>query len=199
MKGVKFIPNALTGLRASLCPVIAYLFVHQNYSVGLFLFLIASGTDFLDGYLARRWNVTSTTGAVLDPLCDKFYCIAFFSVLMARGDCPAWFLGLVITISLLQICGYLCLAVYESGHPIQVSSSPLGQWNTTLQYFWIGVLFLNLLVERHDPQWAPVSEVTQLLGYTFLALAQIWVFYRYFLIYRVHLVPDLRPFSTLNS
>jgi CDP-diacylglycerol--glycerol-3-phosphate 3-phosphatidyltransferase len=194
----RLIPNALTVLRAALCPLIVYLFINLHYASGLILFALATTTDFLDGYLARRWEVMTPFGAVLDPLCDKFYCIVFFSVLMSRGDCPAWFLGLVITVALLQSCGYLCLAFYETDRPVTVTSSYLGQWNTTFQYLWIGLLLVNLIVENRFPPAALVGKTGQALGYAFLSLTQIRVFYRHFRIYQVQLVPDFCAFSTLN-
>lgn len=75
MKMRRQIPNILTIIRFLLVPVfIYYLMISeapQRIIISLYIFLIAAATDYLDGMLARRWNVISDFGKIMDPLADK--------------------------------------------------------------------------------------------------------------------------------
>ena len=79
---MKNIPNMLTIFRILLIPAFYFLYRGGFYTAALFVFMIASFTDFLDGYLARKWNVISNFGKLADPVADKLmqltalYCLA---------------------------------------------------------------------------------------------------------------------------
>jgi len=77
------IPNMVTILRIVLTPIFFLFFMYQLYSLAFLCFFIASLTDFLDGYLARKYNLTSNFGIIYDPLADKILILfAFFCMLI---------------------------------------------------------------------------------------------------------------------
>ncbi len=93
------IPNLLTIGRAILTLIIIGLFaIEFDHKFGwiLGLFLVASFTDFLDGYLARKYKNTSTFGAIFDPLIDKVLTLAVFCLLIPYGLIPAIIIALII-------------------------------------------------------------------------------------------------------
>ncbi len=65
------LPNMITIARIALVPVLILLLKDQDYAAGLIVFVIAGASDALDGYLAKRLNVQSRLGAILDPVADK--------------------------------------------------------------------------------------------------------------------------------
>ena len=91
----------LTVLRVILIPVFIWMIIQPDFYlrfVGLIVFGIASATDWLDGYLARRWKVTSEFGKFLDPLADKFLVIsALFALLYLEDQIEVWMVLVIIT------------------------------------------------------------------------------------------------------
>ena len=78
----KYLPNILTTLRLLSVPIFIYLFINKYYLPGLVIFVCASITDFIDGFLARRWNVISKYGKIIDPIADKSLMISVLILLI---------------------------------------------------------------------------------------------------------------------
>ena len=95
--------SKITLVRVALIPVYMVLMylsggVANGYMYGaLALFILASVTDFLDGYIARKYNQVSDFGKFLDPLADKLLTIAAMSMFCKWGSFPAWALMIVLT------------------------------------------------------------------------------------------------------
>ncbi len=80
------LPNQLTSLRLILAVVLFAVITWHYYLAGLVLFAIAAGTDWLDGYFARRYGQVTTLGRILDPFADKvIICGTFVYLLVAPG------------------------------------------------------------------------------------------------------------------
>ncbi len=89
---MKYIPNALTIFRIALAPVFIYVYfsrIPNNHLMALSVFLLASLTDVLDGYLARKFNVVSKIGIALDPLADKLMLVAVLGSFHSDNLIPA--------------------------------------------------------------------------------------------------------------
>lgn len=84
------IPNLITLARLLMVPVIAVVMANHFYAVGFWLFVLVGLSDGLDGYIARRFKVTSATGALLDPVADKMTIITCAFVLAWNDVLPLW-------------------------------------------------------------------------------------------------------------
>jgi cardiolipin synthase len=93
---LKQIPNLLTAARLLATPYILYLLWVGEYRTALVWFSIASATDVLDGYVARRFHAGSRIGALLDPVADKVLLSGSFLTLGLRGVIPWWLMTLVL-------------------------------------------------------------------------------------------------------
>ena len=84
----KYVPNILTMARFVLIPFIIYFILTNNYILA-FLFLTISGiTDILDGYIARKYNLISNFGKLIDPLADKSTQVAILAALAFKNIIP---------------------------------------------------------------------------------------------------------------
>ena len=107
---MKQIPNLLTAARLLAAPYILYLLWTGGYRTALVWFAIASATDVLDGFLARRLRVVSKIGALLDPVADKVLLSGSFLILGLRGIIPIWLMVLVLGRDLM-ILGFAIVAL----------------------------------------------------------------------------------------
>lgn len=113
--------------------------VSWNYYFAALLFVIASVTDFFDGYIAREWNQMSMLGAIIDPLADKMLTIAAFLGLMMVGEANAWAIYIII-IRELFITGIRTVAVSEG---LDIKASWSGKVKTVVQMIAIGFLLMH--------------------------------------------------------
>ena len=145
------LPNALASLRILLAPLMFWIILNPelftdngfhitwNYYVASLLFVLASATDFFDGYIARQWNQMTVLGAILDPLADKMLTLAAFLGLMMIGEASAWAIYIIIVRELF-ITGIRTVAVSEG---ISVKASWAGKIKTVAQMIAIGFLLMH--------------------------------------------------------
>ncbi|MDR0678082.1 MAG: CDP-alcohol phosphatidyltransferase family protein, partial [Holosporaceae bacterium] len=92
----KIIPNTLSIVRLILSFFLVPLILNKNLRGAIILFTIAAISDFLDGYLARKLRVSSTLGAILDPLADKVLMITTYALLTSVKFIPLYVTIIVI-------------------------------------------------------------------------------------------------------
>ena len=136
------IPNILTVFRLILIPVfVSIFFSHCSNSLlySIIIFLLAGLTDFLDGYLARKYNLVTKTGIVLDPLADKLMLITVLTCLVINMYIPIWVLIIIAAKEIFMIfCG---IFLYKKGTVIH--SNIFGKASTIFFYISIFILVFN--------------------------------------------------------
>ncbi len=151
------LPTWITVSRLLGVPLLLYLLYQPSVQaqwIALAVFLIAAGTDWLDGYLARRLNQVTDLGKFLDPLVDKFLVLAPLMVLIELGAVPAWGVFLILAREL-AIAGWRVNQTKISGAniwgklktvsqivAIALLIAPLGEaWQLpAIVAFWVSVL-----------------------------------------------------------
>ncbi|MBD3796725.1 MAG: CDP-diacylglycerol--glycerol-3-phosphate 3-phosphatidyltransferase, partial [Campylobacterales bacterium] len=145
------LPNFLASIRILLAPLMFWVILNPqiftdngyditwSYYFASLLFVLASATDFFDGYIAREWNQMTMLGAILDPLADKMLTLAAFLGLMIEGSASAWAIYIIIVRELF-ITGVRTVAVSEG---LSVKASWAGKVKTVAQMFAIGFLLMH--------------------------------------------------------
>jgi len=145
------LPNILASIRIVLAPLMFWVILNPqiftdngwdiswNYYFASLLFVLASATDFFDGYIAREWDQSTLLGAILDPLADKMLTLAAFLGLMLEGSANPWAIYIIIVRELF-ITGLRTVALSEG---ISVKASWAGKIKTVSQMFAIGFLLMH--------------------------------------------------------
>lgn len=89
------VPNGISMARIVLIGVFGYLMIAGHDLWAIAALVVAGVSDFLDGYLARRWNQVTKLGAILDPTADRMLTIVVVAALAIRGIIPWWLLGVL--------------------------------------------------------------------------------------------------------
>jgi len=108
--------------------------------IGTVVFAVAATTDFLDGYLARRWRITTTLGAFLDTVADKILVAGGLVALVAVGYTNIWFAFVIIGREIAMM-GLRSIAALDHG---TVPPSVWGKWKATMQFVAVSFAILHL-------------------------------------------------------
>ena len=161
------LPNKLTVLRL----IVTLLFVGvlslempHKYTIGLWLFVGAAITDWLDGLIARRWNLITNFGKLMDPLADKVMVAAAFVMLSAEGVFPAWILVVILAREFL-VTGLRLIATAQG---VVLAADQLGKWKTIFQI--ITAIYLLLALASKE---APMGWVRGLFELPFMGPQQL--------------------------
>ncbi len=147
-------PNILTVSRVLLVPVILGMFyIDAAWArwLAALLFLVAATTDYVDGYLARSWQMQSPFGRWLDPVADKLL-VAATVVMLVGFDRAPLLPALVIVLREITVSG---LREYMAEVSVGLPVSRLAKWKTAVQMVAIGLL----LVGDAAPPWLPFQAV----------------------------------------
>lgn len=175
-KDIFNIPNLITLFRIILIPVVAVLIAYEsprNCFLAALFFSIASGTDFVDGYLARRLSLITITGKFLDPLADKLMVITSLVMLIPLNRVPAW----LVVILLAREFSITVLRALASQEGLVLAAGQEGKAKAALQMVGIvGLLVhypyeINFLIFRGIIDFHRVGIVLVVLSMVFSILS----------------------------
>ena len=155
------------------------------YRTAFWIFVIAASTDWVDGYLARRWNATTRWGAILDPIADKVLVTGAILGVLASGSLP----GIALPCGLILFREFAVSALRETmAGRIELPVTLAAKWKTTVQMVALAALQLTLLwgalgLQNDDGSplaWQPAFESFAIFLIWFAAIITLWTGWQYF-------------------
>jgi CDP-diacylglycerol--glycerol-3-phosphate 3-phosphatidyltransferase len=138
--------NKLTMLRILMIPVFIAVLVYSKDRdivyryIALGIFVMASATDALDGYVARKYNMITDFGKLMDPLADKILVSSALIILIELGNISSWVVSIVIAREFI-ISGIRLIATEKN---IIIAASPLGKLKTVSQMLSVILMLLSI-------------------------------------------------------
>ena len=157
------VPNILTMLRIALIGVFIWQFAMGHHIWAMSIFLIASATDILDGYIARKYNLITNFGKLMDPLADKLMLITALICLTTARLVPPWVVIVVVLKELQMVVG----GYFLLGRGIVVSSKLIGKLATVLFSVAVVATFLHEYL-------APWDFYLQIAALVLSIAAMVW-------------------------
>ncbi|NVM25702.1 MAG: CDP-diacylglycerol--glycerol-3-phosphate 3-phosphatidyltransferase [Desulfobacterales bacterium] len=149
------IPNLITILRIILVPIFIIYIINDRTLGALIIFIIASISDVLDGFIAKIFHQKSNLGAHLDPLADKILLMTAYVTLAVLKMIPSWLAVLTISRDVIILLGVLIL--YLNGYEVKIKPSLLSKATTVIQAATILVVlshgYLNIEFIRTYVFW----------------------------------------------
>ena len=134
------LPNIISIVRIILVPVIIFSILRDRNGIALLFFLLAGLSDALDGFIARRFNLCTKLGAMLDPVADKLLIVSTVLVFFWLGRLPGWLMLAIVCRDLIIVGG--TVAWFFRFGRVEMAPSLAGKLNTFLQ---IGLIFLVMV------------------------------------------------------
>ena len=179
------LPNILTYARILAVPLVVLCFFLEGRLQSsefarwsaLIIFILASVTDYLDGYLARAWQQTSNIGRMLDPIADKL--LVATCLLLLAADTDRTIAGWTLWAAIIILCREILvsgLREYLAALKVSVPVTQLAKWKTAIQMVALGFLLLGPAGDKLMPYWTQIGIVLLWMS----AIVTLYTGYDYF-------------------
>lgn len=138
------VPNYITIARFFLIPVFIFLMLEKEYGFALIVFALAGITDAIDGYIARKYNMITKLGKILDPLADKLVLFTGLVMIAVEGLVPNVTLIIVVIACKELLMGLGSFLLYKKG--FVVSANWYGKISTIIFY---AAIVLSIVIPRY--------------------------------------------------
>ena len=136
------IPNIITLGRILLVPFIVWAIASNQLEIAFAIFIVAGVSDAVDGFLAKRFNMASELGALLDPVADKALLVSIYMALGIWGAIPRWIVILVVSRDIMIVGAVIVSWLY--GKPIPMKPLMVSKLNTVAQVAFAALVLAAL-------------------------------------------------------
>ncbi len=166
----KHIPNIITTVRIALLPFV-YFFYLTNYVpfsqyIAIAIFIIAALTDFLDGKIARKYNLVSNIGKMLDPIADKMLSYTGLFLIIVTNILPLWAAVIIYVINLCRDFAIDCLRMIAATKGTVLAANIFGKIKTMIAFIALPWLLLQGCLPT---DWSGLLAL-QIIGYVLIGM-----------------------------
>lgn len=136
------IPNIITLGRIMLVPIIIWAIASEQMALAFAVFVVAGVSDAVDGFLAKRFNMTSELGALLDPLADKALLVSIYIALGIWSAIPRWLVILVVSRDFMIVAAVMVSWLFD--RPVAMKPSMVSKLNTVAQVALAALVLASL-------------------------------------------------------
>ncbi len=176
-----WVPNAMTFGRIAVIPVLMWSILAIGHTMDsvfnapvllLFLFIASAITDALDGFFARRWDLVSDFGRMIDPIADKLLVAGcFIALMMVYG--PSWFILIPATAIIFRDIFISGTREHAANANIVLSPTTLAKWKTSIEMVAIGTLIVNISMRTSHPFLDGIPNLLSIS--TYLGIGSLWL------------------------
>jgi len=148
------LPNSITLARLLAVPLAIWLILGDQYGIAFWVFVAAGLSDALDGYIAKRFDLRTRLGALLDPIADKALLASVYVTLGFEGKLPDWLVILVVFRDVMITGGYLLIQAVTAAR--QFDPLYISKLNTALQILLVAFVLARLGLGLGDGPVTPV-------------------------------------------
>ena len=170
------IPNAITLVRLALVPVTGWLLWDARYGPALIVFLGAAISDFVDGVIARRFDLRSRFGATLDPIADKLNMFVATVLLAWQGLLPLWLAAAIVSRDVVIVAGAIAYRMVL-GH-IEITPTMLSKVNTFIEFGVLLAVMASAAGWIDASRWLPAIFVLVLATVLASGFQYVWIWGR---------------------
>jgi len=170
------IPNLITLGRILLVPIVVWAIATPGTMwIAFVLFIVAGVSDAVDGFLAKRFHMTTELGAYLDPLADKALIVSIYLTLGINNEIPHWLVILVVSRDILIVGGIILSWVM--GNPLKIRPLLVSKLNTVAQIVFASVVLgsLGFHIEAATFKLVLMGLVAALTSLSVAAYVAEWV------------------------
>ena len=166
--------NSLTILRVILVPVFIIAILYTKLNIALVIFVVASITDCLDGYVARTFEQKTRLGAIMDPLADKllvgsaFICFSIVKDLPVYLKIPVYVPIIIISRDVIILLGVMCLFMLSKQENIEIKPTMVSKITTVFQMITVISLLLRFI--HSNWLWNITVVLTVISGLDYLRI-----------------------------
>ena len=166
----KHIPNIITTVRIALLQFVYFFyltnFIPYSQYIAIAIFIIAALTDFLDGKIARKYNLVSNIGKMLDPIADKMLSYTGLFLIIVTGILPLWATVIVYVINLCRDFAIDCLRMIAASNGTVLAANIFGKIKTMIAFIALPWLLLQGCLPT---DWNSLLAF-QIIGYVLIGL-----------------------------